>query len=103
MWRIAASRSILKLGQWPARAGVMTEIELSPRTLRLLDHIVDEGEVVRDQIDSVERIRLLSLLRADLVRIDYDDPLPTVTSTDRGERFVADTDVDAGTTVEALI
>lgn len=81
----------------------MTEIELLPRTLRLLDHIVDEGEVVRDQIDSVERIGLLSLLRADLVRIDYDDPLPTVTPTDRGERFVADTDVDSATTVEAVI
>lgn len=81
----------------------MTEIELLPRTLRLLDHIVDEGEVVRDQIDSVERIGLLSLLRAGLVRIEYDDLRPTVTPTDRGERFVADTDVDSATTVEALI
>ena len=81
----------------------MNEIELSSRTLRLLDHIVREGGMVRNQIDSVERFGLLSLLRADLVRIDYDDPHPTVVPTDRGEQIVANTGTDSATTVEALV
>ena len=80
----------------------MSEIELPPRTLRLLDHIVHEGEVRRDCIDPVERIGLLSLLQGALIRIDYDAPHSTVRATERGEQLVEEAD-DSATTVEAVV
>jgi len=81
----------------------MTEIELQPRTLRLLDHIVREGKMRRDRIDSVERIGLLFLLQGALVHIDYGYPNPTVMPTEHGEQLVEETGLDSATTVEAVV
>ena len=73
------------------------------RTRRLLEYIVREREVMQDQMDSVEEVKLFSLLRADFIRIDYEEPQHTFVPTGRGEQLVAGTDVDSAVSVEALI
>lgn len=78
----------------------MNEIELSAKKLRLLDCIVHEEEMERAQLSPAEHCGLLSLLRANLVRLHYSNSGTAIEPTDRGKRFISDTDVDSAETVE---
>lgn len=81
----------------------MPEIELAPSELQLLGRIVSEGTLKRDSLDPTDGCRLLRLLRAALVGLDYGGTHTTIEPTDRGRQIVSDLDLNSTFTVEALL
>lgn len=81
----------------------MSDIELIPRWLQVLDRIVREAPLPKEHFSHVERYALIPFLRAELVTMDDDGDRTIIEPTDKGRQLASEVDLDSRVTVEATL
>lgn len=81
----------------------MSDIELIPSWLEVLDRIVREAPLPKENLNHMERYALIPFLRAELVRMYDEGDRTLIEPTDKGRQLVAEVDLDSGVTVEETL